>query len=384
MTTRCITVAFVFMMATSTVSCGCSETGLGGDTGIDVPGDTSASEPAPDYAPNDWEPDISDLGETGWGESTEPWCPDNPHEFASAHPEDIWSAPGNVFVLTGSSNYDHTTGIPFEDTFIWQNSGAGWVRIHEYHGDYRGGYKDLSGFSDSSLLLLEWGPADTCAVTLIEDGSSECFLTGPDVQDLFVVNENLAYALRDNRLICYDGTSWGPYPVVDTPYDVRNLWADETEVFCTGAGGTIISIEEGDWKIHDTRTLDDIGVILGFDGDDVWAVHGATGLMHFDGTGWTSVSWAESLTFDAYDSIRGLWGSEDGVLFIHTDDYLVKHDERGFTLLLDLSYDNTVFIQSIWGNSATEVFVALYDEDYDTGCGSQFLLWWDGSEFHWF
>ena len=43
-------------------------------------------------------------------------------------------------------------------------------------------------------------------------------------------------------------------------------------------------------------------------------------------------------------------------------------------------------IRAIWGNSVDEVFLLMASTRIvpHPSCGDYFLLWWDGSEFHWF
>jgi hypothetical protein len=41
-------------------------------------------------------------------------------------------------------------------------------------------------------------------------------------------------------------------------------------------------------------------------------------------------------------------------------------------------------IQSIWGTSPTELFIAVSDYFHPrSDCGIYYLLWWDGEAFHW-
>jgi hypothetical protein len=203
------------------------------------------------------------------------------------------------------------------------------------------------------------------------------------------VNENLLYTLVDTegdpnqKVVSYDGSTWGPLPVAYTPYQVEHLWADEENVFCAGPDGTIISLEDGEWRIHDTRTLEDFYAIWGFGGADVWAGTDGGDLLHYDGESWTSVEWP---CLGEYCEINAMWGDE-GVLFFHDNRQLTMWDGTSFKVLLfsDAEAGSRLLINAIWGNSPTEVFLAVQDEGHpNPQCGIYYLLWWDGSEFHWF
>jgi hypothetical protein len=77
------------------------------------------------------------------------------------------------------------------------------------------------------------------------------------------------------------------------------------------------------------------------------------------------------------------WGRED-ILFIATSHQLTIWDGATFNVL---GYWEGAGIQvhGIWGNSPDEVFLAVHQPYSATGdCGPEYLLWWDGYEFHWF
>ena len=175
-------------------------------------------------------------------------------------------------------------------------------------------------------------------------------------------------------------------------------------MYVAGASGVIMSEEDGGWRIHDTHTLDDIWSIWGFSDDDVWAGTGNGNLLHWNGTDWQQVEWPSEAEhsepeYCSYrgDPIRGMWGI-DSVLYFHTGNQIGVWDGAEFSILghwpgEDVWYPeieghdciNGVWINAIWGNSPDEVFFAVSAASHATeDCAPQILLWWDGSEFHWF
>ena len=95
-------------------------------------------------------------------------------------------------------------------------------------------------------------------------------------------------------------------------------------------------------------------------------------------------------------AVEGMWG-QAGTLFFHTIDQIVMWDGVEFTVLGYWAGEDAVNpegrhycedainIRGMWGNATDELFLAVRDLNYSsTDCAPQFLLWWDGSEFHWF
>jgi len=238
-----------------------------------------------------------------------------------------------------------------------------------------------------------------CYLTTFVDGEErrEDF----PVFDVHVVSESLAYAIPvgDPRVIKYEDGSWGPLPGDPVPYEVSRIWADEEVIFAAGPSGVMISNEDGSWTVHDTRTMNDFAAVWGFSDVDVWAsTHWPPQLLHYDGVSWEHVDWPDPSGPDnPCDSaeISGFWG-KDGVLFFFTESALVRWDGEEFTILghwprhevaSGSGYEcrEGFWITAIWGNEVDEVFLAVNNSEiYDADCGEEFLLWWDGSEFHWF
>ncbi|MBI5487264.1 MAG: hypothetical protein HY905_08025 [Deltaproteobacteria bacterium] len=377
------------------------------DRGTD--GDADADADVIDGGADPWIPPIDDAGETGWRDSETPWTPPpaancDAGTFGGT-PLDLWSRPDGVFVLFGWLEGSVEEGTATEMLGVWQNVGDGWTPF------YRGGWspecRDECGMQIGGSIdgrLLAWMPGETIygvAPDAMEVLWPELFGIGPDV---VVVGDDLAYtswqAGGDARIVRWDGTDWSPLPVplpFSEAYQAR-LWADADDLFVAGPYALLLSLEGGDWLIHDAGSLTTFTAIWGFDGDDVW-VGGSRGeLKRFDGAAWVDVAWP---TLEVPDTcvdqtpIRGMWGA-DGVLYFVTSTQFARWDGTDVEVL---GYWPDVWdpgppggrcvpdlrLVTLWGNSPTEVFLVVARPPSEPGreyCNDIAVLRWDGTTFH--
>ncbi len=391
--------------------CGCTEsTGLVGDTSIDWTTETPVPDaPWPDVPVTDvigpdgrdavdipgtetpstdasWDPAIEGMGDPGWRDSIEPYCRDEESFFMEL---DIWSDHRGVFVVVGGME-----PIPeFGGTLIF-NGGSGWSELLSVDPMFpeEGGFMWVKGIPGGPVFL--WGWMGT--MTTYDLGSGTSTVDWVNLTDVHAVSSSLAYATTGEgpRLLKWEDGSWGPFPGDPVPYSTNKVWADETSIFCAGETGIILSWEDGSWTVHDTRTIEYITSIWGFSSRDVWAGTDRGTLLHYDGADWEHVTWPDmgdgSDCRPTRDGIMGMWGV-DGVLFFHTSRQLVMWDGAGFRTLgyWAGTYSGgycrgEVLIRGIWGNSASELFLVVHESEIDTALCEEYILWWDGSAFHWF
>ena len=395
MTSRYRALLVVYLLALSSAGCGCSATWDPGSSRRDA--DVIVGEPV-------WDPPIEGLGEPGWRESTDPYVDCDGWHIQSWS---VWSDSRGVFAYVEKTNPG--SGMwPTDDPDLTPmrygiafNDGLGWrLLFDDYTGDFCYEPK-LTGVPEAQLIM-HTRDAYSCPWEEGEEAGIPLELFDSDV--VHVVDRTLAFALRSGGLLAFwDGESWGPYPPDPLPYPVWQLWADRSSIFVAGDDGLIMSEDGGGWRIHDTGTLDSIMTLWGFSGDDVWAGTHMGQLLHWNGDVWENVEWPDSGVSSDTDvcghrgeGILGMWGIE-GVLFFHTSSQLVMWDGVDFRVLGYWPGEDVIteegwhgceyrmFIRSIWGNSPEEVFLAVARVDFEEGsCGPEFLLWWDGSEFHWF
>jgi hypothetical protein len=373
--------------------CGCSETGLSGDTDVDGDADISDGHTWGD-ATSDLP--IDNLGPPGWRGSTVPLCPDG--DTIRLMGVDVWSEPSAVFLLL-----DHETWSPPHGAqrSLWRNEGSGWTTLVDILVEEIEPplvlVESIAGVPGGDIFAWGW-----YSFFSIDSTSGDMEREDLGLWDLFVVREDLAYGIlsEDPRLIRYNGTSWGPYPGDPLPYNVMHVWANETDIFCTGENGIVLSTDGDGWTVHDTGTLRELSTVWGFSTDDVWAGGGRGILIHWDGEVWNSMEWPDAGdgTDDCRDpgeTINGIWGS-DGVLFFHTINQVVMWDGVEFRIIAYWPGERTTHpegwsycqdalrIQSIWGNSPDELFIVVAEGEGTTPACERYLLWWDGHEFHWF
>jgi hypothetical protein len=352
--------------------CGCSSSSIEGDGNTDGNSDDAT-----------WDPSIELLGDAGWRDSTEPWCPGTGEQMRSY---DVWSNEETVHVIISETVL--LDGYYQDVNHIYKNSGTGWELVHEASAASIGAedttcFINITGTLNSQILL--WGTGTLCTLAYLYEGMIDWEPT-LRVYDVFVVNDELAYAIADmagsiKAVRFLDGT-WEPIPV-EIPYSVNNIWGNDSVIFLVGSDGTIMSIIEERLTIHDSGTIEDITAVWGFSPNDVWVGQESGMLRHFDGTIWTEVDWPR---VDG-QNISGMWGT-DSTLFFHTA-HTIAAWSGGIVRVLGrwLPDDEHpgIGIASVWGNSTEEVFLSVIDNGhYSEACGPEYLLWWDGSEFHWF
>ena len=411
---RSVMLALVCLVAGG---CGCTEsTGLVGDTRVEVTEDAPLPDmPFPDMPGTDviypevvdsvevqgsevprsdaiWDPPIEGMGEPGWRDSTEPYCRDDESFYMEM---DLWSDHRGVFVVVGGME-----PMPeFGGTLIF-NGGSGWSELITADPMFpeEGSFMYIKGVPGGPVFL--WGWMGTMTTYVLESGTTSTDWV--NVTDMHAVSGSLAYATTGEgpRLLKWEDGSWGPFPGDPVPYATYKVWADETSIFCAGDTGVILSWEDDSWTVHDTRTIESITSMWGFSSRDVWAGTDRGTLLHHDGVDWERVTWPDM--GDGTDECRprgegimGMWGV-GGVLFFHTARQLVMWDGAGFRVL---GYwpgvyspsggggwycRGQVIIRAIWGNSASELFLAVEESDVDEDLCEEYIMWWDGSLFHWF
>jgi hypothetical protein len=352
-----------------------------------------------DADPSAWLEVVGEVGDTGWGDSVAPWQPPvaSDSRLYCLH-GGVWSEPGAVFATIGwVFDADRTYPRAFD---IQVNRGEGWRSFFAadcaalLDGPTSGIScpEQLTGRLEDALLV--WPPL----VRIRADGFAH---EDVGADDLFVVRNDLAYALQgggSQPVIRYDGGSWGPVPAVfPAGPSLTDIWANEETVAVVGDSGTLRTLTGTEWRQWNTGTLARLYLVWGFDDGEIW-VTGDHELRRCRDESCEPLEWPDLGGDDvcAGGGIQFFWGA-DGVLFFATEHELVRWDGTAFTVLgyWPATYvpDPTeadcrgggLWIKGLWGNSPTEVFLAVDGFGPHSGnCSGYHLLRWDGAAFHWF
>jgi len=363
-----------------------------------------------DLTDQPWNPLLDGLSGPGWRNSDDTLCTGLQN---AAGPLSVWSDSRGVYILAaGEEQGEYTYEYPDEESndsyyrtcvgegcpriTLYFNNGSGWQVIYEEDDlPDGGGYSQLTGFENGPLIMYGWqefivdGEYISCGLAMIEGGNRKCEPIY-DVNSVFVVNSDLAYGINDETVIRYDGEFWGPMPGAITNQWIADIWADETRLFAISDGGIILMLQDGVWKQLDTRTLESFSSIWGFGETDIWAGTYEGSLFHYDGEEWERVAWqGDGCGSDT--GIYDMWGS-DGVVFFNTGAAIGRIEDSEIEVINtlpcpDYSQDNFEPLEftSIWGNSPQEVFIAVEDDSYPRReCGINYIIWYDGKQFHQF
>jgi hypothetical protein len=299
-----------------------------------------------------------------WRKSSQPFCSSLGSSVGSLH---VWSDVRGTFVLAGLDG-------PWT---ISTNTGSGWNTTYTASGSTVVAASGLKGFPNGPLVVY---PADfRCPIEFIDGGVASC--SGAQfVDDVAVVDSNLAYAVYEDRVLQFDGSFWtqlgGPLPGAGVVPPLPSVWADASTIVVVAGGGHVWVIPSGGDPVLQTG-LPEGGFVAvwGFGASDIWIGSIKGQLYHYDGAAW---SLKASIPGNC-GSIHKLWGS-DGSLFVLTQSLFGRWDGSGITTLSSLACDLTASFYDLWGNSPSEVFVVLEDRTHGiAGCGPAQVQWFNGS-----
>lgn len=313
-----------------------------------------------------------------WRDSHEAFCPRSNANSAFA---DVWSDDRGVFVLASDAN-SHLA--------IWSNIGTGWQMTFNWPGEandlYQGG---LKGFPDGPLVVYGGFP---CGIQFVDGRGAECSAAANFVVDLSVVNASLAYAVNYDRVLQFDGKFWtqlgDPLPGVSW---ANAVWADSSTVVVgadgNGGGGLVFKIESGGAPVLQAGLSPQINPIAAwsFGASDIWVGDDQGQIVHYDGAGWSEMatipysgsgSRPVSRSGGAGTKLK-LWGN-NGSLFAIAGNIFGQWDGTRFKILDSL--DSDAYFAGLWGNSPSEVFLAVHDgQSTADKCGPLRVWWFNGS-----
>jgi hypothetical protein len=348
-----------------------------------VVGDASA-----DHAPTSpelparppWKPDLP-MGAPGWRNSIVPFCSEDGNYLTPL----VWSTGGRVYVdVRSECGGEDYCGV---HEILYTNDGSGWRRIY---GESDSSSTGITGFADGRVVLLG---NTNCSVKQIDpSGNATCLwaepwpnwtfwpitaaVTGTDLLVLGNYVDTNTVELRK-----YDGTQWTSL----------KTWADPTIGSLAVSGTTAIVAAYQAWDVDlalGTTTLVPNVPAAGYNAvwtygpTDILLGNYAGGLAHYDGSQWTTLN----TMFN--DAISGMWGAPDGTVFMHSQGNFARRSAGSFEpiVMQDVFASSAPWLfVDMWGNSSAEVFLAVNDLEFGSyKCGSLFMLWFDGTNFHQF
>jgi len=361
--------------------------GAGGTGAVQEPVDTRPARPA-------WVPPFTaKLGTPGWQQSTQPICETNQGWGPRF---EVWADTRGVYALL-AVGCNEPAGIPCgkDGASLKFNSGSGWQLVHQFAPPptatpgYIEDVMDLwSGFPGGPLLM-SGTLADQAGIYFV-DGSNLAFQTAMRTTNgAFVAGSDLAYVIDGTdgtRLLKYSAGTWSTFG--EATSSLRAVWADSQSVVVVGDNQTIL-MRSGDGPLTALPNVPagNYYSVWAFGASDIWTGNSIGQLVHYDGKGWKVIFTGSLLAPGA--TIGKLWGA-DGIVYFITGWEMGRWNGSSVDVLLEppAGTDFTAYpgyFTGLWGRSAQEVFVAMWDRRYlDYACGENFLLWFDGSQFHQF
>jgi hypothetical protein len=348
---------------------------VGKDAG---PDNMVSAAPVPDASDN-WT--LPHSGGPVWRQSTSPYCNSQGVFF-----NDLWSDDRGVYAISEM------------ERSLFFNSGTGWSKVSPQPTSLA----FLTGIPHGGPLVL-YGQ-DGCGVYFFDGKTQSCVAAVPSVTKAFVVDAQRIFAIANDRLLSYNGSYFTQYahpvPAIPFPNDYQ-LWA--------GSDVVVVAAEAGKVYLYDDSSPDPQTLLIpdgkaatslwGFARDDLWVGSDDGRLAHYNGSIWEIAQ----PTNGNCSRIAHLWGA-DHVLFFATDNVVGRWNAGSFDSVLDgpCSQDvetppgvfEQVIIETIWGNSPTELFIALlerketvvsyapgsatYNDVPPDACGEARVYWFDG------
>jgi hypothetical protein len=306
----------------------------------------------------------------------------------------VWADERGVFVLFEADcvppNLDSGGNcVPGKDgVSLKLNDGTGWQTVYQVApGSQSTGHMYLqAGFPAGPLVLTGYLDGQH-GVVFVDGGVATLSTQLSSAWPVFVAGSDLAYAVTGSGLLRYQGGGWSPV-VTAVPTDVLSniatLWADDQTVVLAGSNQAIYMKTAGS---PDFVLLPGVPAgtyvesMWGFGPRDLWVgdFHGAQ-LMHYDGNGWQV--YPSGAPDPTRCGILKLWGANGQVYFV-TQTEVGRWNGQAAEVLLTLPSDGSLGVTDLWGRSSSEVFVTVHNYNLDQfACGGEFILWFDGSQFH--
>ena len=256
---------------------------------------------------------------------------------------------------------------------IYFNDGNGWS---VNYGDRKaiGNSVELTGFTGGPLVRYGTSP---CGIEVMANGVFVCSAGVDQVTTVFTINQQIAYGSYANQPIAYDGARWTAWGNALSPSDdyILSLWASENTVAIGTSYGRVYKYLNADPTqavllpgLPAARNL----ALWGFASDNLWVGNNDSQIYRYDGSSWSPV-WTAT---DQCGAIRGMWGASNSLYFI-TDSLIGTIRNGQVEILMNYGCGGPIQVQSLWGNSVSEVFFALTDTS-QPDCGRIKLLWYNG------
>jgi hypothetical protein len=361
------------------------DSGAGGSSagtgagGTDGPGEGGSSAPQHDAGPlprptgPPWQPHF-ELGAPGWRQSSEPLCTDR---FGGITARGVWSDGDHVFALV-ATQCNVLAGIRCggEGLALYENGGDGWRVLYETKTD--NGVIGVSGFAGGDVIIYG-GHNDCSGITHVtRDGDVRCAFVDENFLGVSAVATvgDVGYALHTDRLLSYEAPEWREVALLPNA-SASSLWAGDDGVAAAGYGQLVLRGKSGaELSAVAGAPAGNYTAVWSF-GADVWLANTVGQLLHFDGQAWDVI---DTGTGEALQ----LWGSADGVLYFIGDKSFGRWKDGTIELFAQRpATANMIRFTGIWGNSANEVFLSVFDQSLrDYKCSGAFMVFFDGSELH--
>jgi hypothetical protein len=352
-----------------------------------IPLEVPAYEPLEEERPDRpaWTRPEVPLGESGWRGSEEQFCVGFTGRNTDA---DLWADDRGLYVLRTVPCRDlEVEDCPYSGEVLEFNDGTGWsVQLISSNRPAN----DLIGAFSTGAAILGWSPAE---IAFLEEGvaSGVLSLAGPPVVNFQALGQDVVYvagprgdadaSIRASELFIVTPTHVTPLGPV--PGAISASWADEQRAVFAGWDEFVLvySVSQQTLTILQGVPAGTYSAVWGFGDQELWLGNDAGQLLHIEDASQAG-TW-ELIETGSREAVQQLWGA-DGTVFFRTEATFGRATTEGAELLVDASDSaDPLRVRSLWGNSPTEVFVAFDDPNFERyACGSMFISWFDGSQFH--
>lgn len=371
-------------------------TSHGGDTSWEFPEelDPGGEHPTPTDerpAPPLWEPPFA-LGAPGWGMGSDPLC--QHHQGATRASGDVWADERGVFTFydaySSCAQLEGGHACSGNEGYAVQfNDGTGWRSL--YHRNWVSNFgRELTGFPGGDIVVFNNG----APLFVDDEGVAEfrALAGNASPRRMSVAGADVAYAVGSGsppsyrkELFKYAQGAWTA--LAPAPAGILDVWSDGETIVAVGEEQAVfVKSQDEDFAEVPGVPAGTYDAVWAFGPNDIW-VGSYWDIAHFDGTSWTVVH-----ELDTVEGARVKFWSDGTDLFFAAEGLFVaaegefgrvrRNANNSVEVLLSLA-GSGISLTGMWGRSSNEVFLSLIDRDFNAfHCGDNFVLWFDGEEFH--